>query len=109
MVVHRCAPPSRGRGSVPSEFTSSGPQPSALTPTHPPPRPPPPCPSPTNAQTHETSELKVIDQSGNPIIVRGLLEFGVEDAAALHIATNSSFAVLFNMAEQVRCGAPALP
>ena len=57
----------------------------------------PPCP----LQTHETTELKVIDAVGNPIIVRGLLEFGVEDAAALHIATNSSFSVLFNMAEQV--------
>jgi membrane protease subunit (stomatin/prohibitin family) len=45
--------------------------------------------------------MRVIDAAGNPIIVRALLEFAVEDAAALHIATNDSLAVLFNMAEQV--------
>ena len=39
-------------------------------------------------QTHESAELRVIDGAGNPIIVRALLEYAVEDAAALHIATN---------------------
>ena len=39
-------------------------------------------------QTHESAELRVIDGAGNPIIVRALLEYAVEDATALHIATN---------------------
>jgi hypothetical protein len=34
--------------------------------------------------------MKVIDAVGNPIVVRGLLEYCVEDAATLHIATNDS-------------------
>ena len=34
--------------------------------------------------------------------MRALLEFAVEDPAALHIATNDSLAVLHNQAEQVR-------
>jgi regulator of protease activity HflC (stomatin/prohibitin superfamily) len=52
-------------------------------------------------QTVRLADLNVIDAAGNPIIVRAILEYCVEDAAALHIATNSSITVLLNMAEQV--------
>ncbi len=43
----------------------------------------------------------IIDSAGNPIIVRALLEYSVDDPAALCIATNNTPTVLFNMAEQV--------
>ena len=60
--------------------------------------------------THNSDELHVIDAAGNPIIVRALLEYAIEDPAALHIATNSSLQVLFNMTEQVvRQECTALP
>ena len=55
----------------------------------------------TGTQTHKMDEIHVVDAMGNPIIVRALLEFSVDDPAALHIATNSSTAVLINQAEQV--------
>lgn len=55
----------------------------------------------TGTQTHKIDELRVVDLSGNPIIVRALLEFAIEDPAALFIATNNSLDVLFNQAEQV--------
>ena len=55
----------------------------------------------TGTQSHKMDELHVVDAAGNPIIVRALLEYSVEDPAALHIATNSSLQVLFNSAEQV--------
>lgn len=53
------------------------------------------------AKTHITSDLRVIDASGNPIIVRALLEYAVEDPAALFIATDNNMSVLYNMTEQV--------
>jgi len=55
----------------------------------------------TGTQTYKLDELHVVDAAGNPIIVRALLEFAIEDPAALHIATNDSLAVLHNQAEQV--------
>lgn len=45
--------------------------------------------------------MHVIDAAGNPIIVTALLEYSIEDPAALHIALSSDLTVLFNMAEQV--------
>lgn len=51
-------------------------------------------------QTTSLPDLHVIDAAGNPIIIRALLEYTVEDPAALQIATNSSLSVLMNMAEQ---------
>jgi regulator of protease activity HflC (stomatin/prohibitin superfamily) len=53
------------------------------------------------SQTHKLEELNVVDASGNPIVVRCVLEFAVEDPEALQIAANGSLYVLFNMAEQV--------
>jgi regulator of protease activity HflC (stomatin/prohibitin superfamily) len=47
----------------------------------------------TGTQTHKMDELHVVDAAGNPIIVRALLEFAIEDPAALKIATNMSLAV----------------
>ena len=55
----------------------------------------------SGAQTHKMDSLHVVDASGNPIVVRALLEYAVEDPAALQIAANGSLYVLFNMAEQV--------
>ena len=55
----------------------------------------------TGTQTHKMNELNLVDAVGNPILVRALLEFSVEDPAALFIATNASLSVLFNQAEQV--------
>lgn len=55
----------------------------------------------TGTQSHKMDELHVVDSAGNPIIVRALLEFAIEDPAALKIATNMSLSVLFNQAEQV--------
>lgn len=55
----------------------------------------------TGTQTHRMDQLHVVDGSGNPIIVRALLEFEINDPAALYIATNSNLGVLFNQAEQV--------
>jgi len=55
----------------------------------------------SGTQTHKLDSLNVIDAAGNPIIVRALLEYAVEDPAALRIATDNSLTVLFNMAEQV--------
>ena len=55
----------------------------------------------TGSQTHKMDELHLVDAVGNPILVRALLEFAVEDPAALFIATNASLSVLFNQAEQV--------
>jgi hypothetical protein len=55
----------------------------------------------TGTATHRLDELNVVDAAGNPIIVRALLEYAVEDPAALHIATNDSLTVLYNQAEQV--------
>ena len=55
----------------------------------------------TGTQTYKLDELHVVDAAGNPIIVRALMEFAVEDPAALHIATNDSLSVLHNQAEQV--------
>jgi hypothetical protein len=55
----------------------------------------------TGTQTHKMDELHLVDAVGNPILVRALLEFAVEDPAALYIATNASLSVLFNQAEQV--------
>ncbi len=55
----------------------------------------------TGTQTHKMDELHLVDAVGNPILVRALLEFAVEDPAALFIATNASLSVLFNQAEQV--------
>lgn len=52
-------------------------------------------------QTHRMDQLNVVDAAGNPIIVRALLEYNVEDPAALQIATGGSTSVLFNQAEQV--------
>jgi len=51
-------------------------------------------------QTTSLPDLHVIDAAGNPIIIRALLEYTIEDPAALQIATNSSLSVLLNMAEQ---------
>jgi hypothetical protein len=60
--------------------------------------------------THKIDQLNVIDAAGNPIIVRALLEYGVVDPAAFHIATQGNAGVLFNMAEQtVRVACAALP
>ena len=55
----------------------------------------------SGAQTHKMDALHVVDASGNPIVVRALLEFAVDDPASLSIAANGSLYVLFNMAEQV--------
>ena len=55
----------------------------------------------SGAQTHKMDELKVVDAAGNPIEVRALLEYAVEDPAALSIAAAGSLYVLYNMAEQV--------
>lgn len=55
----------------------------------------------SGAQTHKMDTLHVVDASGNPIEVRALLEYSVDDPAALYIAANGSLPVLFNMAEQV--------
>lgn len=52
-------------------------------------------------QTHKIEQLHVIDATGNPIVVRALLEYAIHDPAALYIATSSSLMVLINMAEQV--------
>jgi regulator of protease activity HflC (stomatin/prohibitin superfamily) len=53
----------------------------------------------TGSQTHKMDSLHVVDSAGNPIIVRALLEYSIDDPAALRIATNSSLQVLFNQAE----------
>jgi hypothetical protein len=55
----------------------------------------------SGTSTHRTSELHVIDAAGNPILVRALLEYSIDDPAALRIACNNSTLVIFNMAEQV--------
>ena len=55
----------------------------------------------TGTQTFKLDSLNVIDAAGNPIIIRALLEYAIEDPAALHIAVNDSLAVLHNQAEQV--------
>jgi len=55
----------------------------------------------SGAQTHKMDSLHVVDASGNPILVRAMLEYAVDDPAALQIAANGSLYVLFNMAEQV--------
>jgi SPFH domain / Band 7 family len=55
----------------------------------------------SGAQTYKMDSLHVVDAAGNPIVVRALLEYSIEDPAALHIAANGSLPVLFNMAEQV--------
>ena len=55
----------------------------------------------SGTQTHKMDELHLVDSTGNPILVRALLEFAVEDPASLYIATNASLGVLFNQAEQV--------
>jgi hypothetical protein len=52
-------------------------------------------------QTHNSDEMHVIDAAGNPILVRALLEYAIDDSAAFHIATSSNTQVLFNMTEQV--------
>lgn len=52
-------------------------------------------------QTHIIEKLNVIDAAGNPIIVSALLEYCIDDPAALRIATKGNMRVLFNMAEQV--------
>jgi SPFH domain / Band 7 family len=54
----------------------------------------------TGTQTHKIDELQLVDGVGNPILVRAILEFAVEDPAALFIATNASLTPLFNSAEQ---------
>lgn len=54
----------------------------------------------TGTQTHRMTELQLVDGVGNPILVRAILEFAVEDPAALFIATNASLTPLFNSAEQ---------
>lgn len=51
--------------------------------------------------TYRLDSLHVLDGAGNPIIVRALLEYGVEDPGALFIATQNNIAVLYNMAEMV--------
>ena len=64
----------------------------------------------SGTQTRKIDNLHVIDSAGNPIIVSALLEYAIDDPAALHIATNSSLLVLFNMTEQVvRTAVTALP
>jgi hypothetical protein len=55
----------------------------------------------TGTQTQRMDELNLVDSTGNPIVVRALLEYAVDDAAALKIATDNSLTVLFNQAEQV--------
>lgn len=52
-------------------------------------------------QTHKMDSINVLDASGNPLIIRALLEYAVTDPASLFIATDNSTLVLFNMAEQV--------
>eukprot|EP00906_Rhabdomonas_costata_P037922 RCo053514 len=52
-------------------------------------------------QSRKIDNLHVIDSAGNPIIVSALLEYAIVDPAALHIATDDSLLVLFNMTEQV--------
>ena len=54
----------------------------------------------TGTQTHKIDELQLVDGVGHPILVRSILEFAVEDPAALFIATNASLTPLFNSAEQ---------
>ena len=51
--------------------------------------------------TYSLHSLHLLDGSGSPIVVRALLEYGVEDPGALFISTNNNISVLFNMAEQV--------
>ena len=46
-------------------------------------------------------QQNIIDAAGNPVVIRALLEYSVDDPAALAIATNNTPTVLFNMAEQV--------
>jgi regulator of protease activity HflC (stomatin/prohibitin superfamily) len=53
------------------------------------------------SQTHKMSNLDVIDKAGNPIVVSALLEFSVEDPAALRIAADRDLNVLYYQAEQV--------
>jgi regulator of protease activity HflC (stomatin/prohibitin superfamily) len=45
--------------------------------------------------------VHVVDAAGNPIIIRALLEYAINDPAALYIATAGDVRVLFNQAEQV--------
>lgn len=55
----------------------------------------------TGTQTHKMDELHLVDASGNPIIIRAMMEYAVVDPAALFIATDNNKGVLFNQAEQV--------
>lgn len=64
----------------------------------------------TGARTQMLDSMNVIDAAGNPIIVRALLEYAIEDPAALRIAVNDDLRVLINMAEQtVREACTRLP
>jgi regulator of protease activity HflC (stomatin/prohibitin superfamily) len=55
----------------------------------------------SGSQTHKIEGLDVIDKVGNPIVVSALLEYSVEDPAALRIAANGDMHVLYYQAEQV--------